>query len=181
MMYLAELIRQLSTMDIVTVLGALVACVIGMWGKLPKEWLYPEKELEKKISLAEEKNKEEQSRKLKLVLNNHYRKIGAEDNDFEDVLIDYSTIIQKHSIRRAIYQKYLFLTKLCFDCLLYSLVVGIMLFIASFCAISLKHKWFCSVIFAGVILLVLSQLSILLFLRKIKKEADNSINLNYYN
>lgn len=168
-------------MDIVSVLGAFVACVIGTWGKLPKEWLYPEKELEKKISLAEEKNKEEQSRKLKIVLNNHYRKIGAEDNDFEDVLIDYSTVIQEHSIRRVMYHKYLFITKLCFDGLLYSLMVGVVLLIASFCAISLMHKWFCSVVFASVILLVLSQLAILLLLRKIKKEADNSINLNSYN
>jgi len=177
---LVEIIKQLSTMDIVSVLGAFVACVIGMWGKLPKEWLYPEKELEKKISFAEEKNKEEQSRRLKIVLNNHYRKIGAEDNDFEDVLIDYSAAIQEHSIRRIIYQKYLFFTRLCFDYLLYSLVVGIMLLIASFCAISLKNKWFCGIVFACVVLLVLSQIATLCFLRKIKKGADNSVCLNHY-
>jgi len=65
-MYLTELIKQLSTMDIVSVLGAFVACVIGMWGKLPKEWLYPEKELEKKYLLQRKRIKRNNLESLKL-------------------------------------------------------------------------------------------------------------------
>lgn len=167
-------------MDIVSVLGSVSAIVIAIFGKLPKDWLYPEKEFEKKMSLAEERAKEEHSKKLTIVLNNHYRKIGTNDNDFEDVLTDYSTTIQKHCLKFIVYQKCLSLTKLCFDLLLYSLFMGIFLLIASFIAISINNKWFCGIVFTGVIVLVISQIVIICSLRKIKKEADNKVDFNRF-
>ncbi len=162
-------------MDVAAVLGAITACVIPVWGKMPKEWLYAEKELEKKISLAEEGYKEEHARKLRIVLNNHYRQIGKEDNDFHDVLVDYCTALQGHFTKRFISQKCLGLTRRCFDWLFLSLIAGIILVICSFPAVAIANKCLCTVFLGCVAALISFQIGILCVLRKVKKEADSGV------